>query len=551
MSRNDNNNSFSILVQRIRDNEPTLTEFDPQSHIKDPFFRLKSGGDHFRELIQALRLNHTITKVNVMYMIIMNLTEEEQVEFLEAVGALPRLEHLQFATSGLTGRSLRILNAGLSKTQGRLKSLSIQSIHVRGNVFFKNESTTNTNDTEFVEFLTLLGNHLKLSMESFTLQDVEDAFDLDALVDALLALPNLRELIIQAHDPLLRQRLTQQSVTRLVESQTMRSLSLRGLGLGLILSEPLMMMGDNRTLESLSLEQNGLEFSCGMAIAYFLSVNRTLKELNLSSNTIPDDCGSAIAAAVADNNTLISLDLTANILELHTSRRIAHLLARSDSALQVLTLNQNPLHDEGVAMIAAGLERNTGLKELSLAETKISDASCSVIVASLQTNTTLERLNLANNKLRDTACIALSVALENNSTLTSINLQGNELQDNGVLRLAQMLKINTTIERVNLGNNPKLTTTSYEAIQSVLIDHNYSLRHLWLPTTVEMVMPNCKIPSFTLLNRLGRKKLLEQLDNAELWMEVMEKALQCDLDVLYFLTRANPAVLSWMCASSS
>ena len=548
MSRNYSHNAISILVQRIRDNDPSLTELDLRSHVNDPFFQLKSGGDDFHGLIEALRLNHTITNVRLFYSVLMMLKEEERLDFLEAVGALPRLEHMTFVTVGLSDPYLRMLNAGLSKTQGRLKSLSLESVLFRGNHGYQTERTTNTNDTEFVKFLTLLGNDLMESMESFTLRNVEDTFDLDASVNVLVALPNLRELVIDAYDPWRRQRLTKQTVTRLFESPTMRSLSLRGLGLGFILAEPLMMIGSNHTLESLSLEQNGLEFSAGMAIAYLLSVNRTLKELNLSSNTIPDDCGSAIAAAMADNDTLISLDLSANILELNTSRRVAHLLARSDSALQILALNQNPLRDEGVTMIAAGLECNTVLKELSLAETKISCASCSVIVASLQTNTTLERLNLANNKLRDTACIALSVALENNSTLTSLNLQGNELRDNGVLRLTEMLKINATIERLNLGNNPMLTTKSYEALQSVLIDHNYSVQHLWLPTTVEMVMPNCKIPSFTLLNRLGRKRLLEELDNAELWMEVMEKALQSDLDVLYFLTRANPAVLSWMFA---
>jgi hypothetical protein len=109
-----------------------------------------------------------------------------------------------------------------------------------------------------------------------------------------------------------------------------------------------------------------------------------------------------------------------------------------------------------------------------------------------------------------------------------------------------MLKVNTSIERLNLANNPSITTTAYEALERILIDHNHSLKHLWLPSTVDIVMPNCKIPSFTRLNRFGRKRLLDELDNAQLWMEVMQKALQCDLDCLYFLTRANPAVVSWM-----
>jgi Ran GTPase-activating protein (RanGAP) involved in mRNA processing and transport len=538
------NHNFAILIQRIRENDPTLNEIDLRGDGSQSLC-LASGGDEYAEFIRALRLNHTITHVNLIHRYLMNLKEEEQLEFLEVIGSLPNLQHLHFGTSGLNGLPLRLLNAGLSKTQGRLKSLSIQSIHFRDNVYYEAERSSNTEDKDYMEFLRLLGQVLKESIESFSIQNVEDTVDLDALVHVLLALPNLLELVIQGHSPF-NQRLTQQSLIRLFASETIRSLSLRNLRLGAILPEPLMILENNNTLESLSLGQNGLDFQCGMAIAYLLSVNRSWKELNLSCNTIPDDCGSAIVAALTGNTSLTSLDLTANLVELETSRRIAHLLASSQSALQVLTLNQNRLLDEGVAMIAAGLERNTSLKELSLAETKITEASCSVIVASLQTNTTLERLNLANNRLRDKACISLAVALESNSTLTSLNLHGNELQDSGVLRLAQMLKVNTTIERLNLANNPMLTTIAYEALERILIDHNYTLKHLWLPSTVDIVMSNCKIPSFTRLNRLDRKRLLDELDNAELWMEVMEKATQSDLDSLFFLTRANPATVAWM-----
>jgi len=505
-----------------------------------------SEGDDYIEMIEALRLNQTISRVNLSYRFLSNLTEGEQFEFLQVIGSLPKLQHLRFATSGITGRPLRILNAGLAKSDRHLKSLEIQSIHFKDNVYFKTEGVSNTNDTEFVEFLSLLGNQLKGSIESFTLLDAEDTFDVDALVRVLLTLPNLHDVILQAYSPF-HQRLTQQSMIRLFASNTIRSLTLRRLGLGPILSEPIMMLEDNHILESLSLEQNGLDFSCGMSIAYILSVNRTCRQLNLSFNSIPDDCGAVIVAALGSNTTLTSLDLTANILKENTCRRIEQLLMTRESVLQVLTLNQNPLGDEGGIMIATGLHNNSSsLKELSLDETGISEVTCSVLIASLQTNTALERLSLANNKLGDPTVIGFAVALEHNSTLNSLNVRGNNLHDPTVVRFAGMLKVNNTIERLNLGNNPMLTTVAYEALERVLMDDNYSLKHLWLPTSIERVSPQNTIPCFLRLNRMGRKRLLDELDNAQLWMESLHKAALSDLDTLYYLTRVNPPTMSWI-----
>lgn len=536
--------AFEDLFGRIRENDPDLTELNLRDSDISAWCRRKECRKFFAN---ALGNNHTIIRVNLVHRCWAMLIEEHQIELMEAVCSLSKLEHLRYGSSGVAGLPLRVLNAGLAKTRGQLKSLSIQSIHFKDNFQFKTEQSSNTKDDEFVEFLRLLDKNgvLNDSIESFSIQHVEDTFDLDMLANALLTMPRLQEVVLQAHSPY-NQRLTQQSVIRLFASKSIKSLALRRLRLGPILAEPLMMLENNNTLESLFLEQNGLDFECGMAIAYLLSINQTWKELNLGYNAIPDDCGSAIAAALSGNKSLISLDLAANFFELYTARRIAHLLARNESALQQLSLAQNPLRDEGVSMIAAGLDSNTTLKELSLAETKMTEASCSVIVASLYNNTALERLNLGGNKLRNEGCISLAVALESNATLTSLNISGNELRDASVLRLAEMLTVNATLERVNLGNNPDLTTTAYEALQRMLIDHNYSLHHLWLPTTVEIVMPNCKIPSFLKLNRLDRKRLLDELDNATLWMDVMQKASTLDLDSLFFLTRANPAVVSWM-----
>jgi Ran GTPase-activating protein (RanGAP) involved in mRNA processing and transport len=382
------------------------------------------------------------------------------------------------------------------------------------------------------------------AIESITIEDVEDTFDLNALVQALIKLPNLKEVSLKSYSSM-NQRLTQESVTQLLTSPTIESLILRQLRLGPILPELLVScLENNQVLTKLSLERNSLDRDSGMALSYVISSNTTLQSLDLGYNNLPDEVGSAIFAALASNNhSLRSIDLTGNDLELYTCRRIAHLLANNDSSLGHLTLNQNPLCDEGVSMIAAGLEHNTTLQSLSLAETKITDASCSVMAASLRVNSTLERLNVADNKINDAGCICLCRTLQENSTLVSLNLQCNGLRNESALHLAEMLKHNETLERLNLSNNPLLV--DYRALERTLIDDNYTLRHLWLPSALDVVRTDCTIPSFIRLNKLGRKDLLDNLDDTTRWLNTLNET-SSDIHCLYFLIRSNPAVVSWM-----
>lgn len=539
------NPSLYILIQRIRENDPTLIELGDGED--SPSSSLRIGRDDYPALIEALRLNRTISKVNLIFRSLDTLTEVEQSDFVEAIGLLPNLQQLQFTTLSLSGQPLRVLNKGLSKTKGCLKSLSIQHVHPgHGTVYFRTDRTSNTNHLEFVEFLWILSNVVKKSVESFTLLDIDDTFDVDALLQVLLVFPNLQELILQAHSAL-RPRLSGQSVMELLGSKRLRSLTLRRLGLGPILAEPLMLMiSKNDVIESLSLEHNGLNFQCGMSIAYVLSVNKMCKELNLSNNAIPDDAGSAIIGALTDNTTLISLNLSGNILGLNVAGRIAHLLAHNESNLQMLSLNQNPIGHDGVAMIAFHLENNTTLRELSMAETLMSHLSCSLIVACLYINTTLKRLNLAKNCLGDTAGIEFATVLRRNSTLSSLDLHNTMLGDSSALPFAETLKVNNTIENLNLGGNNEFSAQVYDTLEQVLVDHNYAIQHLLLPSSVETVSPNCMISSFTLLNRMGRKRLLNELSNAQLWLDAIQKTRIHDLSSLYYLIRTNPAVVSWM-----
>ena len=488
--------------------------------------------------------------------------------------------------SGLAGTSLRLINQALKKNQttsNNLQSLTLHSIHYKDNVYYKttpnnNNAMLNTNDEEYVEFLHILQQ--RDTLQVFTLEDVEDTFDLDALVNTLMSgLPNLRELTIKSYSQNTR-RLTRESVTKLFQSPTLTSLALRRLCLGDdILPEILVSELDddenNKVLKKLSLEQNGMGYDCGMALAYVLATNNTLEELYLGYNFIPDTCGSAIAGALSNNKCLKTLDLTSNGFEQATCRRFAHLLLGDDNnndnnknhrsccsgggGLESLNLSQNSLKDVGVVTIASALETNRTLKSLCLAETQMTGLSCCILSASLQhpNNSTLERLDIANNKVGDDGCISLAQALTTNTTLKSLNLRRNQIGNIGIIRLAQTLVNNQAssgLEKLNLANNnnPRSRTTkAYDALEKLAMN-NYNLKHLWLPTAGGggggVNVPNSTtsiIQSYIRLNRMGRKQLMQEMDNAQLWVNAI-KASGDDINCLYFFVILNPTLVLWL-----
>ena len=531
---------LQCIVRRLRDNDPTLTELDFRNVDGSRSYTFESESPIFHDLLDALKCNVTVTSVNIILRFLSQLQPTEKHQLFELIGSLPQLKQLRVGCSGLAGQSLRLINHALNQTRN-LESLTLHSIHFKDNVHYKTESVVNTADEEYIEFTTILKTQLRNSLEIFVLEDVEDTFDLDGIVNALHMIPNLREVTIRSYSPYKR-RLTSNSVEKLFRSSSLQTLALRRLGLVDILPDLLVSLDDNKVLKKLSLEQNGMNHDCGMAIAYLLGTNDTLAEIQLGYNLIPDACGSAIAGALSNNKSLKSLDFTANGLETLASRRFAHLLVDNECALEYLNLSQNSLRDDGVAMLASALEGNTTLKSLSLAETQITLASCAVLAASLRTNSTLQRLNIADNRIRDDGCISLANALISNSSLTSLNLCGNQIGNDGAVRLARSLGENerSALEKLNLANNHAMTHKSYDALEELVLT-NYTLKHLWMPT----VVPGSVIPSFIRLNRLGRKRLMQELDNAQLWVDAV-KASSSDIHCLYFLVRSNPALVSWI-----
>jgi Ran GTPase-activating protein (RanGAP) involved in mRNA processing and transport len=526
-----------LFIGRLRNNDPSLTALDFH-HINGSLgpYPLLGGEALFRELLTVLSMNRTVKSAKITLRFLLGMSEDEKTRLYKALGTMPALEHLHLASSGLAVFGLQIITQALSRTQ-YLKTLHLHSGHFRDSTYYRTKGTLSTHDEEFVDFCRTLKS--LRGLEAFTLEDVEDTFDLNALIRILSTLPNLRYLSIKAFAFSFpsQPRMSVGTLSVICNMMTLRTLSLKRLQLVQHLPEMFSNLQNNTVLENLTLEGYQMDRECGMALANLLQTNGTLKAVHVGFNKLPDECGVAIANALSANTNITTFDFSVNGLGRGASLAFSQVLAANACRLDYLNLSKNMLRDDGCAGLALALHTNTTLKALVLSETLITDISCVALASSLAVNTSLELLDLSNNKVCDHGCGALSRALKSNSSLKNLNLSGNQVGDVGGIAIAMALPTNTTLHTLNLSGNISLGPASYKALE-IMILKNLGLTEFEIPVTP----PDSTIPSFLKLNRLGRKQLLQEMEDASWWIEVVAKCTE-DIHCLYYLIRANPALL--------
>ena len=208
--------------------------------------------------------------------------------------------------------------------------------------------------------------------------------------------------------------------------------------------------------------------------------------------------------------------------------------------LEYLDLSQNSINDEGGTSLALALNTNTHLKALLLAETKITKQTCNFLGTALAVNETLERLHVGDNKIENDGCIGLAEALKINTSLKSLNLYGCKIGSVGIMAMARAMEDNSALVQLNLSGNECTGDRCREAMKR-MIKNNMKLKHLWLPEAASSPV----ITFYIKLNRVGRERLLSELDNDMIWMKALLD-VHDDVAAIAYYIRANPAVVSFL-----
>jgi len=174
-------------------------------------------------------------------------------------------------------------------------------------------------------------------------------------------------------------------------------------------------------IERFSLRSNRLGNRGTVSLAAWFKKSKHLTELDLSKNQIGSRGATSTLHAFRDNpNCKIKmLNFAHNeIWDPDDGSFFA-----SNSSLQLLNLEGNFIHDEGVEAIAKGMIRNvdnTNLKHLFLGWNGIGDEGAIQLARMFANNSSLETLGLGENDITSVGARAILACLASNSTLQEI-----------------------------------------------------------------------------------------------------------------------------------
>jgi Ran GTPase-activating protein (RanGAP) involved in mRNA processing and transport len=544
-----NEDKRRIVIEQIKKNSDHSLE---EINFPDTDFVLKRlskqclaefSSQVYQEALGVFEQNQSVKKVNISMKYVIALLPEDDEKFLllRSIRSLPCLEHLYVKSCGLSGVALKCITAAISQSTTNLTYLTIESIHY-GQLVIDEYGPLSGSNKEHIEFCNSIKSLQNL--KSFQLLDVEEEFDLNPLVESLIRLPVLENLEIRSYKLRLNPRMTPGSLELLCTSSTIKSLFLKRLQLDGLLQQFFTGLQSNIVLRVLNLESNQIKCKHGIALSNLILSNNTLQELHLGCNQISNQCVENIVRALSANkeSSLKVLDLNTNFLTATSGEHFGDLLSENKCRIASLNLAYNSIFEEGVTKIALGLTTNTSLKMLNLSGTKINDSACASLATALKSNSTLEDVQLTENGLGDQACMDLAEMLKSNVTLKQLNLMGNRMFDTGLISLAQSLEENSRLKNLNVSFS-RTTIREYSRVDCEkafvkMMKKNCTIKYLSLGDGIPFYEYNfyCK------LNRLGRGKLLQEMDNEKLWLEAVEKVKE-DLPCLFYLIRANPAVV--------
>lgn len=174
-------------------------------------------------------------------------------------------------------------------------------------------------------------------------------------------------------------------------------------------------------IERFSLRSNRLGNRGTVSLAAWFSKSDTLTELDLSKNQIGSRGATSTLHAFRDNpNCCIKM---LNFAHNEIWDPDDGTFFAKNKSLQLLNLEGNFIHDEGVEAIAKGLMRNVGgtkLKHLFLGWNGIGDEGAIQLARMFSTNKSLETLGLGENDVTSVGARAILACLASNSTLRDI-----------------------------------------------------------------------------------------------------------------------------------
>lgn len=230
-----------------------------------------------------------------------------------------------------------------------------------------------------------------------------------------------------------------------------------------------LLLQSHESLENISLNKNRLGSDGVIAFCTGAAMAKCLKSVHISYNEIKtEDAAKSINAMMRMCQSLREMDLSGNHIEKNGAPHIGSAIEHSKvltmflsnmgftemsiddfldhgnaetQDLQVMILNDNPVGDEGLGIIAECL--SIGLTDLSLSNCLLTAASQATLLNLVSLSPNLKSLDLSNNDLGPTGCSDMVTWMQQNEkdnfSLRSLELANCGLGDDGFFRLVPIL----------------------------------------------------------------------------------------------------------------
>ncbi|GMH32988.1 hypothetical protein BSKO_00822 [Bryopsis sp. KO-2023] len=274
---------------------------------------------------------------------------------------------------------------------------------------------------------------------------------------------------------------------------------------------------DDTHIVHLDLSYNFMDDSGAQSIAHLLKINKTLKCINLAGNditavgaktlstilTVPagydgsnavemislngnpigDDGAIAVAEMLKQNTNLKLVDLGNTGMAAKGIISICCALAENRSNVEVLSLERPLLkgpQDVVANHLANMLASNCKLKNLNLAQFGMVDAEFETIVATgLTKNSSICELDLHGNRLSGFSGPTLERMLKECQNIESLNLAANQLGSSGATALAECVPYSTLLRFLDVRNN-RIGEPGLIALANALhVSANLSIFFVW------------------------------------------------------------------------
>jgi len=217
----------------------------------------------------------------------------------------------------------------------------------------------------------------------------------------------------------------------------------------------------NRPLRALWLKRNPIGDDGAEALAEFLAEDRRLETLDIDQTSIGPRGLRVLADALARHNrTLKRLYLGGNDLGPAQAELLGEVLRRCP--LQALYLGPDPLSDDGVARLAAGLKACVTLEEFGARSSAIGPEGAEALADALRGHPSLRRLDLgrapsanvlarASNRIGDHGVFAIASAIDDRTRLDALLVGGNGIGASGGLALVEAARRCRALTTVHVG----------------------------------------------------------------------------------------------------